>query len=232
MPSCQFNIGSSATWITRIVKQFAFLLWTSSAKLFNSVKRERLANKLKKLPLNPYITNWYLNILKDRKQKVCCNNCECDRKPVNKGTTQGSVSGPHLFNIFLNDLNITLGNHDALFKYADDSTIIAPVWKEVDYSDQLVSQFLDWTNTNGMSCNPSKCKELTIKKRGNRDLYSPIGMIPSCKEVEILGVTFQCDSKFSVHVKNKLIKANKSLHILRTLDKEGYNQAEIDLLFT
>ena len=99
------------------------------------------------------------------------------------------------------------------------------------YSDLLESQFLDWTNTNGMSCNPSKCKELTIKKRGNRDLYSPIGMIPSCKEVEILGVTFQCDSKFSVHVKNKLIKANKSLHILRTLRKEGYNQSEIDLLF-
>ena len=65
----------------------------------------------------------------------------------------------------------------------------APVWKEVDYSNQLVLQFLDLTN------NPSKCKELTIKKRGNHDLYSSIGMIPSCKEVEILGVTFQCDSK-------------------------------------
>ena len=105
------------------------------------------------------------------------------------------------------------------------------MWKEVECSDQLVSQFLDWTNTNGMSCNPRKCKELTTKKRGNHDLYSPIGMIPSCKEVEILGVTFQCDSKFSVHVKNKLIKANKSLLILRTLRKEGYNQSEIDLLF-
>ena len=74
-------------------------------------------------------------------------------------------------------------------------------------------------------------KELTIKKRGNYDLYSPIRMIPSCKEVEIFGVTFQCESKLSVHVKNKLIKANKSLHILRTLDKEGCNQSEIDLLF-
>ena len=70
---------------------------------------------------------------------VCCNNFECDWKPVNKGTTQCSVRGPYLFNIFLNDFNITFGNHDALFKYADDSTIIAPVWKEVDYSDQLVS---------------------------------------------------------------------------------------------
>ena len=89
-----------------------------------------LANKLKKLPLNPYITNCYLNFLKDRKQRVCCSNFECDWKHVN---------------IFVIDLNITLGNHDALFKYANDSTIIAPVWKEVNYSDQLVSQFLDWT---------------------------------------------------------------------------------------
>ena len=83
-----------------------------------------------------------------------------------------------------------------------------------------------------MSCNRSKCKELTIKKRGNRDLCSPIGMIPSCKEVEILGVTFQCDSKsVSVHAKNKRIKATKSLHIVRTLRKEGYSQSEIDVLF-
>ena len=103
------------------------------------MKHELLAIKLKKLPLNPHITNWFLYFLKDRKQRVCCNNFEFDWKPVNKGATQGRVSGPYLFNSFLNDLNIILGNHDALFKYlkyADDSTIIAPVWKEVDYSDQ------------------------------------------------------------------------------------------------
>ena len=84
---------------------------------------------------------------------------------------------------------------------------------------------------NGISCYASKCEELTIKKRGNRNLYSHTGMIPSCKEVEILGVTFQCESKLSVQVKNKLIKANKFLHILRMLCKEGYNQSEIDLVF-
>ena len=42
---------------------------------------------------------------------------------------------------------------------------------------------------------------------------------------------FQSDSKFSVHVRNKLTTANKYLHILRTLRKEGYDHLEIDLLF-
>ena len=51
--------------------------------------------------------------------------------------------------------------------------------------------FLCTRNTERMCCNSSKCKELTIKKRGNRDLYSSIGMTPNCKEVEILGVAFQ-----------------------------------------
>ena len=107
------------------------LITMDFSKAFDSMIHELLATRSKKLPPNPYITICYLNFLKDRKQRVCCNNFECDWKPVNQGTTQGSVSGPYLFNIFLNDLNITLGNHDALFKYADDSTIIAPVWKEV-----------------------------------------------------------------------------------------------------
>ena len=51
--------------------------------------------------------------------------------------------------------------------------------------------FLCTRNTNGMCCNSSKCKELTIKESGIRYLYSSIGMIPSYKEVEMLGVAFQ-----------------------------------------
>ena len=62
-----------------------------------SIYYQSVLELLKKLPLKPYITNRYLNFLKDRKQMVCCNNFECDWKPVNKGTTQCSVSGPYTF---------------------------------------------------------------------------------------------------------------------------------------
>ena len=52
---------------------------------------------------------------------------------------QGSVSGPYLFNIFLNDLEIKLGNETVGFKYADDCTIIATVYDDIDHSADLIN---------------------------------------------------------------------------------------------
>ena len=55
--------------------------------------------------------------------------------------------------------------------------------------------------------------------------------IPKCDQLSILGMTFETNCRFSSHVKLKLTKANKCLHVLRCLRKEGYNQQELDHLF-
>ena len=78
-----------------------------------------LSYKLKDVPLNPFIINWYLSFLENRQQCIIYNSFQGQWKCVNRGTTQGSVSGPHLFSIFINDLEISIDNHPALFKYAE-----------------------------------------------------------------------------------------------------------------
>ena len=89
-------------------------------KAFDSVRLELLSNKLKLLPLNAYIINWYHSFLYNRQQRIVHNNHHLHEwKGVNKGKTQGSVNGPYLFNVFLNDLEIKLGFTPALFKYAN-----------------------------------------------------------------------------------------------------------------
>ena len=76
----------------------------------------------------------YLSFLSDRQQRVVYNNSFVGEwKDVNRGSTQGLVSGPYLFNVFLNGLNIQSQGVGILFKYADDIAI--PLWKDGD--DQL-----------------------------------------------------------------------------------------------
>ena len=203
------------------------------SKAFDSVSHKLLAEKLKSLPLNPYIINWWLGFLRDRKQRVIFGSSVCDWKTVNKGTTQGSVSGPYLFNIFLNDLEIKLGNETLGFKYADDCTIIAPVYDDIDHSADLINQFVRWAGQNRMNSNSTKCKELIMyKKRHTAEAYNSILGIPQTSTLTILGLTFQPNCKFSTHLKEKLCKANKCLYVIRCLRKEGCSQAEVDHLFS
>ena len=112
-------------------------------------------------------------------------------------------------NVFLNDLEVFMNDTPVLFKYADDSTILAPVWKDSNTSADLVNQFLSWSISNQMLCNPSKCKELTFRKKessGTRHQYAPINNIPQCDSLVLLGLTFQPNCKFSEHVRLKLTK--------------------------
>ena len=112
------------------------------SKAFDLVSHEKPACiKLKRLPRNPFIINWYLNFLANRQQRVIYNGFEGQWKVINRGTTQGSVSVPYLFNIFINDLEISLNNQPALFKYADDTTIVIPVWGTSSCHTDLIDQF-------------------------------------------------------------------------------------------
>ena len=142
-----------------------------------------LSFKLKQLGLSPYITNWYLSFLQGRKQRLLYDGFVGQWKDVNKGTTQGSVSGPHLFTIFLNDLEISLNGKDILFKYADNTTIVSPVWKEQDNSVDIVRTF--------MSSNSKKCKELVIKKKSCTNVFTPVFGIPQTCQLSVLGLILQ-----------------------------------------
>ena len=142
------------------------------SKAFVSVRHILVSEKLKAVLLNPYIINWYLNFLQDRQQRIVYKDYYGEWKYVNKGTTQGSVSGPYLFNIFINDLEIETDLERALFKYADDSTILVPAWSDgKDKSKYTVGRFISWSENNSMDSNPKKCKELTFRKKRLPYLY-------------------------------------------------------------
>ena len=65
----------------------------------------------------------------DRKQRLIFKGVIFKWHDVNKGTTQGSISGPHLFNLFINDLAIRDNDLTSIVKYADDTTLLVKVCK-------------------------------------------------------------------------------------------------------
>ena len=110
------------------------------SKAFDNVKHSLVGGKLKALHLNPYLVNRYLSFLMDRKQRLILKGVIYKWHNVNKGTTQGSVSGPHFLNLFINDLAIRDNDLTSIIKYADDTTLLVKVCKnEIVLSQEVVS---------------------------------------------------------------------------------------------
>ena len=76
--------------------------------------------ELKVSPLSPHMVHWYISFLSGRKQRLVYNGTVCDWMMISKGIMQGSVSRPHLFNLFLDDLETDSNLEDvSMVKYAD-----------------------------------------------------------------------------------------------------------------
>ena len=130
------------------------------------------------------------------------------------------------------DLEISIDNHPALFKYTDDSTLIVPIWSNGHCRTDLVDQFLIWSKENSMICNPSKCKEIIFRKKDFIQDIVQVNNVPQCTELPILGVTFQENCKYSEHARAKLIEASKCLFASRSLRKRGFSQGDVNHLFS
>ena len=97
-------------------------------KAFDSVPHRALLDKLKSLQLNDHILKWVCDYLKDRKQRVVVNGEISETLPIISGVPQGSVIGPLLFLIYIDDvLRVPLSEGSRLTVYADDMLLYKPI---------------------------------------------------------------------------------------------------------
>ena len=73
-------------------------------KAFDSVPHDILCLKLKSLNINPYIVNWITNLLTNREQRVVVDGIVTNYLHINRGVPQGTVLGPFLFSIMVNEI--------------------------------------------------------------------------------------------------------------------------------
>ena len=183
------------------------LLYFDFSKAFDTVPHYRLLAKLERYGITGNTLEIIQNFLCDRTMKVVVGGKMSNTKLVTSGVPQGSVLGPLLFVLFINDLPEGVKNSLKLF--ADDVKLIANASSLHDIAHDI-KVLEDWENLWLLRFNPSKCKVLHIDKNDNPDNKYAIGGV-ELKSVSFekdLGVVTNCDLSWDTNMKSSVSKAN------------------------
>ena len=166
--------------------------------------------------IDPWIVYWIQDFLTGRTQRVIQNRQSSQCLAVTSGVPQGSVLGPVLFLVFINDLPECIDCSVALF--ADDTLIYQPVRSKQDSKkfQNILDAFCSWANHWGMSFNLEKSKILVFNNKGHAPEYKINDTVlhhVSC--ARYLGVEVQENLKFDKHIEKKLHEARKQLGMIK-----------------
>lgn len=187
------------------------------SKAFDKVSHKLLLFKLTKLNIDTSVLAWISSFLANRTQFVTCNDINSSETAVTSGVPQGSVLGPLLFLIYINDLPQHVSSSISLF--ADDCVIYREITNECD--SYLLQSDLNavstWCETWLMELNINKCKHMRVSRRPDTSPSYHLKDIPlqSVVSYKYLGVHITYDLSWKTHTEYVINNANRTLGYIR-----------------
>ena len=181
-------------------------------KAFDLIDHRILFNKLLQLDLPRSVINWIIDFLSNRFQGVkLSQGCFSDWGAVPSGVPQGTILGPWLFLILINDLSIT---DTDLWKYVDDTTVSETVDKnQPSRAQTIANEMSQWSQNNKMKLNEEKCKELRISS------------------VKLLGLSFDNNLTWNLHIEEVVKKVSKRIYYLIQLKRACIPRNDLVLFY-
>ena len=187
-------------------------------KAFDKVPHRRLLEKLCHYGIQGPLNNWICTFLSNRSQAVIIEGAKSGEVEVTSGVPQGSVLGPILFSIFINDLPTRV--HSKVRLFADDCILYRQVKDQTDTSalQRDLQNLQEWCNEWLMDFHPEKCELLRITNKRNpiNSTYQiknhSLDMVDSKK---YLGIHLHKKLSWNTHTQKVCSKANSTLGLLR-----------------
>ena len=192
------------------------VIFVDFSRAFDKVPHQRLIRKLGSYGIQGKLLTWISNFLTNRSIRVKVNDVISTPVSVSSGVPQGSVLGPELFKIYVNDLPDAL-NIDSLL-YADDLKLWASVSsnEEADYIQSALTSLHNWSITWELPVNYSKCSVLPIGANDPFARYyigdNPLNPVSSERD---LGVVVTWNLKTSLETSRKVASASRLLGAIR-----------------
>ena len=199
-------------------------------KAFDSVPHRPLLEKLENIGFNNHILRWITDYLTSRSQTVVVNGESSQSAPVLSGVPQGSVLGPLLFLIYINDLtDINIEDGAKITLYADDVLLFRIINSPEDFValQEDIDKIGSWSCANFLTLNRTKCKYIIVSRKTNLSTpSSPLLLeghpLDQVEMFQYLGVLLSHDLTWGEHVQSTCKKARK---ILGLLYRRFYNNA-------
>ena len=208
------------------------------SKAFDKVWHERLLYKLKSMGISGELYNLLENYLSDRFQRVLLNGQASSWRPVLAGVPQGSILGPLLFLIYINDLPNELKSNAKLF--ADDTSLFTIVKDKTESANILsndLSEISKWAYDWEMLFNPDPCKpakEVVISRKKKTQSHPAISLnniqVERTSYQKHLGLLLDEKLNFKQHVDSAILKMNKGVSVITVIKKLRHSLPRKSLL--
>jgi len=207
------------------------IVFCDVSKAFDKVWHNGLLYKLQKAGIRGNLLTWFQNYLTHRTQRVVIKGQHSSWGEIEAGVPQGSVLGPLLFLVYINDLTDEIDCNIKLF--ADDTTLYITVDDQptgVEIMNSNLKKIKEWANTWLVNFNPSKtvCMTLSSKKQASSMpiLFDDLPL-NEVSEHKHLGVIFNNKLTWTDHIQSLLSKVakmkNVMLHLKNRLDRNTLN---------
>ena len=197
------------------------IIFLDLKKAFDTVCHELLLQKLHSYGVQTTEYKWFKSYLTNRTQSVMVNNVASDELGIQYGVPQGSILGPLLFTMFINDLPRVTSKCKVVL-YADDTALIYSHTQTRVVENVLnneLNHVTQWLNTNKLTLNTKKTKSMVISnKKSDTDRQIKIHVnndkLEQVSDFKYLGVWIDDKLKFNTHISKLASKISKNIGII------------------